>query len=815
MDREALSVERTGEKGSSSDRFTIVKRLGEGAQGLVYLANDTYLGREVAIKSIHLKRSRAGDGHAMKRLLEEARIVSRLRHPNIVTLYDAGEREGEPYLVFEYVQGETLDHWAKTHAPLSIAACVDIVRQILAGVSYAHEQQVIHRDLKPSNIMIDREGMARIMDFGIATSLSARAADGGLTLGTPLYLAPECATQKTATPQSDLFSVSLMLYELLAGEHPVRGAANRKEVLDQILHRDFDPPSRHNPQVDEKLDSLVMRGLDKDPQARFASAEAMSQALEDYLAPHEDAPEGVAESSQSTLDFLLRRMRHKSDFPALSQAISAVNRIAADAEHGNVASLSNAILKDFALTNKLLRLVNAALYNQFGGAISTVSRAVVILGFDTVKNIAVTLMLFEHLQHKAQAEELKDEMVAAFFTGVLAKQLASRGAAKDGEEAFICALFQSLGRLLALFYFHEEAVEINKLIEQKGMTETNASAAVLGLSYEELAIGVARAWHFPEKILTSMRTLGEEPAKPPQSPAERLRLLSNLASELSRAVTIAEPDKKGEGVKAAAARFSGALGVSEGQCLASLDDAVGELHAEAFVLGGISPHSRMAKRLAGAAGGHSLGASARAAQDTDRLVDTGLQETVLETATVVAEDVAAPDGEEGHVILTAGIQDITNTLVGEYSLNDLLRMVLETMYRAMKFSRVVFCFKDARANAMMGRFGFGADVERVLKQFRFSLDFTPDVFHVALSKGLDILISDVGAENIKDRIPPWFRTGVGAPCFIIFPVIVDKKIVGMFYADRLDSGALTIGPKELSLLKTLRNQAVLAIKQKI
>ena len=164
--------------------------------------------------------------------------------------------------------------------------------------------------------------------------------------------------------------------------------------------------------------------------------------------------------------------------------------------------------------------------------------------------------------------------------------------------------------------------------------------------------------------------------------------------------------------------------------------------------------------------------------------------------------------------LTAGIQDITNTLVSDYNLNDVLRIILETMYRGMAFSHVLLCTRDARSNSLQARFGFGVRSDEYLKKFRVPLGQTQDVFQVALDKNVDLFIADSHAANIATRIPRWYRDVVNAPAFLLLPVVMNKKVIGLFYADHDNAGELTIDPEQLRLLKTLRNQAVLAIRQK-
>src|SRR5262245_48691014 len=171
-------------------RFQIERELGRGAQGAVYLATDTRLGRQVAVKTLHVEAAGAED--LVRTLLDEARIVSTLAHPNIVALFDAGEENHEPYLVFEYVEGKTLGSLIREKGRVAPARAVDIALALARGVGYAHARNVVHRDLKPANVILTRDGVPRLMDFGIAQQGAAQSADPDAPLwGTPSYMAPE------------------------------------------------------------------------------------------------------------------------------------------------------------------------------------------------------------------------------------------------------------------------------------------------------------------------------------------------------------------------------------------------------------------------------------------------------------------------------------------------------------------------------------------------------------------------------------------------------------------------------------------------
>jgi len=809
-----MSKKTTFKSGDQLGRFEILKVLGDGAQGTVYLARDPHLQRQVAIKTLNF--SETDQPTALKALMSEARIVSQFQHPNIVTVYDANEYGGQPYVVFEYVEGTTLSALLKKKNSLPVARAVEIAKQILDGVAYAHKKQIVHRDLKPGNIMIDADGTPRIMDFGIAKSLEADSTGSAGVIGTPLYMAPEYITNGEFDARSDIFSLGMILYEMLTGSTAVRGASAR-EVLERIVHQDFSAPSTRNSEVSEQLDGIVLKALAKDPENRYENAEAMNIALNKFLNPEEEAggDNFKPDSSQSTIDFLLRRMRHKSDFPALSHTISEINKMVGSEQDG-AANLSRVILKDFALTNKLLKLVNTAFYGQFGGTISTISRAVVILGFETIRNAAITLLLFDHLQNKSQATNLKEDTIAAFFNGVLGREIGGRTGA---EEAFIASMFHNLGKLLATFYFYEESLEVTKLMQQKEISEQHASFKVLGVSYEDLGIGIARVWNFPEQIVFSMQRVTEDKVKKPSSTPERLRMISSMSAELSRIAGSTPPEDRAKELSELIRRYGGCMPLSEKYLTSVLEKSTQEMAAHAVILGMNLPQSQFMRKVGQWTGKQAAvmkAAPADADSDAITMMESAVDNTLLRTSPLdglVMEGAETSAQVDPAAVLAAGIQDITNTLVSDFSLNDLLRMILETMYRGMGFTRVLVCVRDVRTQSLHGRFGFGQDIDTVMKSFKIPLTYSPDVFHLALSKGVDIMINDIDADNIKERVPAWYRKAVPARSFLIFPIVVDKAPIAMIYADQ-DNGQMSIPPKELNLLKTLRNQAVLAVKQK-
>ena len=789
-------------------RFEVVRELGRGAQGIVYLAHDPRLDRQVAIKTL-----RAGSAAQNDNLLREARTVSNLQHPNIIPLYDLGSDDGAPYLVYAYIDGETLGHVLKRQGSLTMAASARIVADVLDALANAHSQGIMHLDIKPANVMVSSGGQHMVMDFGIARSISQNPNASGEITGTPQYMAPETISAQGAEFRSDLFSVGVMLYEMVTGTPVVEGN-NTFQILNRNAHEKADAPSSRNVKVDEKLEWIILKAIAKKPEERFPSALAMRQALLNYLDSSKETSVDAPDADfSSTLRFLLRRMRSKADFPAMSGIIHQINKIVSSESEGS-SKLAQTILQDFSLTNKLLKLVNTVSYSQFGGQINTISKAVSIIGFESVRNIAMSLILMDFLQNKSQAQGLKDDVVASFFAGTVAVQLSEGMDAADVEEIMICSMFLNLGRMIAKFYFFEESEEIIRLMEDKGLSEEQAAMKVLGVSYNELGIGIARTWHFPDRLIAGMRKLDSGKVEKPTTDIARLSATVNMANELCAMATVSDPKQKKEALGKIRARYSGAIEATEAQLSAALEEGLQDLLLRSQVLGLDTSKSDSLKKLRVWLD-HSeqgKGTDKSAAQNAEAMNGVRTIDLSIDTKTLLNADIEAVLDPEA--VLSNGIQDVTNTLVGEYKLNDVLQMVLETIYRGLGFRHTVIFSRDVKQGLMIARFGFGEGVTEMLPNFRFPLAFEPDVFHLALQKGLDIVIEDVSAPNMTGKIPSWFTRNIDSSYFLLLPIVVNKIAVGLIYADMREAKTFQITSKQLSMLRTLRNQAVLAIKQK-
>ncbi len=255
-------------------RYELERELGRGAYGIVYLARDRTLGRPVVVKV--LRRDALDNEAARKYFVREARTAALLNHPNIVTVYDAGDVEGIPFIAMEYVEGQTLERWLRKRGrPLSLGEVVSVADQLGAALDYAHERKVIHRDLKLDNVMRTPDGTVKLMDFGLAKAFELNPERSVLIAGTPLYMAPEQIEARDVDARTDVYAFGVMLFRLLTFHYPFEEG----NIL--LAHRTEAPPSprQYDESIPEAVAQIVLRCLEKDPRARFASAGQVADHL--------------------------------------------------------------------------------------------------------------------------------------------------------------------------------------------------------------------------------------------------------------------------------------------------------------------------------------------------------------------------------------------------------------------------------------------------------------------------------------------------------------------------------------------------------
>ena len=257
---------------SQLGRYEVLGELGQGAMGIVYKARDPLIDRVVAIKTINLGLALDEKEEYEGRFYQEAKAAGRLNHPNIVTIYDVGKSGDVAYIAMEFLQGRELRDIMNDGGLLPVDQVLDIVAQVAQGLAYAHEHGIVHRDVKPSNIMVVRDGHAKITDFGIARmASSAVRTQTGMVLGSPKYMSPEQVMGKEIDQRSDIFSLGVMLYEMLTGQAPFNGE-NVNAIMYQTLNAVPAPPNTLNPAVPEMINFILAKALAKKVEDRYQNA---------------------------------------------------------------------------------------------------------------------------------------------------------------------------------------------------------------------------------------------------------------------------------------------------------------------------------------------------------------------------------------------------------------------------------------------------------------------------------------------------------------------------------------------------------------
>jgi eukaryotic-like serine/threonine-protein kinase len=802
-------------------RFELKRELGRGAQATVWLGYDPRLEREVAVKIINPD----ADAASVAQWLDEARAVSRLAHPNIVPVFEADQDGGVSFMVFEYVTGPTLTDLLKTRGKLPEREAAALMRDVLDAIATAHAQGIVHRDLKPSNILMDSQGRPRVMDFGIAARVSDK--HDGRIAGTPGYIAPEALGGAAPHPLMDVFAAGMMLGQMICGR-PLLQERDPYRTLERIQKEDIVWPREMvdaktgKDATDDVLRGLVMRAVSRDPTRRPESAAAFRNALHEWLDP---APVGAEGGDRATLEFLLRRMRHKSDFPALSDAVVRIQRVT-QSEDASIAGVTDEIVRDVALTNKLLRMVNTAHFRNAGaGTIASVPRAVSLVGLAGIRTMALSLVLLEHMQDKKHVAHLKEMFLMAMMTGTLCDELSP--SAKAHDEPFLAGMMSQLGRMLTEFYFPEEATLIRRRVEpswQRGewsqAIEDRAVAEVLGLSYEQLGVGVTKVWGLPDSLRRAIaRPEGAPPARAADSASDRLRWCVQAASELALVLMQAPAESAAKKITAIGERYSRALNLPKEQFETALRSAQSHLQSMSNALGIDLKDDSKARRLMPQALAVPTG-NVNPATDVALAAPPAPHDATMVVPASQRPGAAAPAAESADaaarmLALEEGISRVTSSLAGDsFKLNEVLRTILQTMHEGLGFRCVVFGLRDPKSGMITGRFGLGAPASALSAQFR--VDVNPngpvDLLTVACKKAADTLISDAAADNVRSRLPAWLQREADARSFVLLPMTMKSAPFALIYADCATPGGIVLGERELSLLRTLRNQAVMAFK---
>lgn len=545
------------------------------------------------------------------------------------------------------------------------------------------------------------------------------------------------------------------------------------------------------------------------PEQAAALAEAEALALAEAAAAQEAA------EREAQLQLLLQRMQKHADFPSLRESIRGIQTIARS-DKAHLRALTDEVLGDVALSNKLLRMINTAFYSSVGGGnISSLQRAVALMGFQPVGMLATSLTMFDKLPKGPDGERVRKEFSRALMAAMLANQFCP--VRRLEESAYIAALFQNLGTMLAWMHFPPEATEVEALVAQSPTRDHEAmqvaSRQVLGMAYDDLAIEVARQWGWPEGLQANLRRL--EPADP-ESPAtkdEYLRVVCTAANKL--AIELEQVDGP-EALEALVASFHARYGMSLSlpeqdlpemveRARAQWDDlslvlGIAKLKPPAAKAGQKSTTPSLAQGIKGKPAEQASPARPAGKPPADAPVPARRVHAVPRTDPAVA------------AALSAAVSSLSMRAMSDAPLTEILQLVMNHLYESMRLQRVVICLRDNASGELVGRLGVGDRAMKLAPHFRIPMQPPSDLFGLLCAKEADTLISDTVDPVIAQRLPAWFRQQVQAPSFVLLPLVMNAKPLGLIYGDHALPNTLSVNDHELTLLKALRNQLIIAMR---
>lgn len=438
------------------------------------------------------------------------------------------------------------------------------------------------------------------------------------------------------------------------------------------------------------------------------------------------------------LDKLWAQMSERGDFPMLSQSLRTTVAAMKNDEL-DFSALVQVVLSDFALTQKVLRLANSAMYMAFGGNITTVTRALMVLGMDAVGHLVVGLKLVDHFHQSAPHRiDAKLELNRTLLSGSVARKLTSDGDLRAGEEAVVCTLMRQVGKLLVVCYLEAEWDAIRRQVEDGKLDEAAACNAVLGVSFDEVGLEAASRWRLPERIRAGMGTYEPDAGEPQH--VQWLRAVTNFSTEV--ADVLSAPDPRAQAAEARLAelahRYSNTL-ARDPETLVSMSTALAREEAGEGVMREIVELRANADAIARA----SITPAAR---------------------------------------IAAGLEDL-RALPSENPLAPVLALASETVLAGLGFSRTIVFVRQAPGR-FKSRLGFGRDVDRLLPKLSFDEAFEPDVFHLAIANSVGIFIENAHDPKMVARLPGWFRDAFSdARSFVLLPVTAHQSTVALLYGD--------------------------------
>lgn len=479
-------------------------------------------------------------------------------------------------------------------------------------------------------------------------------------------------------------------------------------------------------------------------------------------------------NADKTMALLWSRVRQRGDLPGFSKVVSAIIG-AMRGDDDREFNMTRTVLQDPALTQKVLRLANSAMYSVFGQGINTVSKAVIVLGTETIGHLALGLKLIDGLSAaSSESANARAEMEKAVLAGHIARQVASSANIRDAEEAVVCSMLHSLGRMMATFYLADYWQQVQSLSATAGIDEKKAAHDILGVGLDEIGRQVARQWGLPATLVNTLQDIPPKPVGEPLDHSDWLAAVSTLSTHCAVALSGEEHHTSGK-LAELADSYAEMLGLDSAQVLSAVDAAQKTAATEDAVV--VRPSRR---NDAGQSASSRLGKPADAAG-----------------------------------ILARGVADMRDALQTASSAQ-LMSMALETVYQGLGFSRAIVFLRSQERGQYVANMCFGEGVQELMPRLAFGDAYQPDVFHAALANDKMIFVENAQDPSFASKVPRWWRDAFTAVrSFMVLPLTLNRRPVGFIYGDwDMDKPVSKIEQVEIPPLNELRTLVTRALEQR-
>ena len=481
-----------------------------------------------------------------------------------------------------------------------------------------------------------------------------------------------------------------------------------------------------------------------------------------------------------TLELLWKRIRQRGDLPGFSKVIGAILG-AMRGEDDREFNMTKTVLDDPALTQRVLRLANSAMYSVFGQGINTVSKAVIVLGTESIGHLALGLKLIDGLASASSASVAAHaQMEKAVLAGHIARHMASSASTRDAEEAVVCSMLHSLGRMMASFYLTDMWSLVQARCADTGVDQKQAVRDIFGMSLDEMSRAVARQWGLPPVLIESLRDMPPRETDEPLDHAHWLAAMSTMSTCCS-AILCGEGGDPND-IPAIVDAYADMLGMERDVILAAIDMARQSARDEAAIL----PRAEV------------------------------LTADALPAASDPAATAVALRPADATLILTRGVADMRNLSPGAM-ISQLATMALETIYQGLGMSRTIAFLRDPARAEYVGRMCFGDDTHKLMPYLTFGDAYRPDVFHAALAHDRMVFVNNAQDPSFNSKLPRWWRDVVPQTVhsFLILPLTINRQPVGFLYGDWDGETAIAgLNPSETVQLDELRALIVKGLEQR-